>query len=227
MPGQITIAIDGHSSCGKSTLARSLASELDYVHIDSGAMYRAVTFFFLEGRVDIADQKQVQNALDTLTLELKADTTKTQVILEGRVLKDELRSMEVNRHVSEVAKISSVRRHLVQIQRAQRGASGIVMDGRDIGSVVFPDAELKLFLSASIEVRTERRYLELTQSNKSISRSEVSKNLQQRDKIDSGRADSPLLQTADAVYMDNSNLTQAEQLAMVLSLAKIRAESAH
>lgn len=222
MTRKIIIAIDGHSSCGKSTLAKSLAQALGYCHVDSGSMYRAVTHWFLMQGTSLVDIEMVKEHLDAIDLTLKVGSTSTQVEMQGKILNAELRDPAVNAAVSDVAKISMVRKKLVEMQRRESQGSGIVMDGRDIGSVVFPDAELKIFLTARLEVRTERRYLEMREMGIEIDRSEVERNLKRRDEIDSSRLDSPLILTKDAVQIDNSNLTPKEQLGMILSLAKAR-----
>lgn len=223
--GQIIIAIDGHSSCGKSTLARSLANEFQYKHIDSGAMYRAITFYLLEHRIDIKDDLAVINSLGNIVLELVNDTSlNTKICLNGKVLDRELRSRIVNNHVSPVAKISAVRTKLVALQRAQGDQAGVVMDGRDIGTVVFPDAELKLFLTANQKVRTQRRYDELVEKDMlgNLTVSQIDQNLRDRDAIDSNRKDSPLRIAEDAIVIDNSNLTREEQHEVIASLARLR-----
>ncbi len=223
--GQIIIAIDGHSSCGKSTLARSLAQEFQYKHIDSGAMYRAVTYHFLEHKINIQDEDTVKVLLEDIDLQLENNSAaSTLLYLNGRQLDSELRSQEVNHHVSQVASISAVRKKLVLIQREQGRTSGVVMDGRDIGTVVFPDAQLKLFLTADQKVRTKRRYEELQAKNllRDLTWGDIEDNLRSRDEIDSNRLDSPLRVAEDAVVIDNSNLTRAEQNAMTACLARQR-----
>ncbi|MBX2815264.1 MAG: (d)CMP kinase [Saprospiraceae bacterium] len=222
MRTKIIIAIDGHSSCGKSTLAKNLASRLEYIHVDSGAMYRAVTHWLLARQIDPSNDELVSREVAAVQLTLKTDPTGTVVCLDGIPLRKELRMPEVNAHVSHVAKISKVRQKLVAIQRAHGAKGGIVMDGRDIGSVVFPDAPLKIFLTASLEVRTTRRWEELLQNGVQITRDAVKENLQARDQIDSNRRDSPLIMTGDAVCLDNTNLSIEEQLAMVITLARLR-----
>ncbi len=218
----ITIAIDGFSSCGKSTLARDLATELQYIYVDSGAMYRAVTLHFLRNGVDVARTEAVRGALGSLQLGFRNEGTHQRVLLNALVVDEELRSMEVNRLVSPVAALSEVRRALVAQQQAIGAAGGIVMDGRDIGTVVFPRAELKLFLTAAQHIRVERRVGELAGLGHSTAHGAVASNLRERDHIDSTRSDSPLRQADDAVVIDNSNLSRAEQVAMILALARLR-----
>lgn len=221
---KLTIAIDGFSSCGKSTLAKALAEKLDYVFIDSGAMYRAVTLFALRnGFVDehgIATDDLLE-ALPSIEIsfELNSDSKKPHLILNGRDVETEIRSTKVAAHVSKIAAIKAVREKLVAQQRALGKKGGVVMDGRDIGSVVFPNAELKLFLTAQAEIRAQRRFQELQEKGISVTLEEVIHNLEERDRIDSTRAESPLTQTEDAIVIDNSHLTPAEQLAHTLELA--------
>lgn len=224
---KITIAIDGFSSCGKSTLAKSLAEKLNYIFIDTGAMYRAVTLFTLqhnwisENHFDAATL--VEN-LDQIRLhfERNLQTGKPEIFLNDENVESEIRGMGISNFVSQVAAIREVRTKLVAEQREMGQKGGVVMDGRDIGSVVFPDAELKLFLKASPEIRAQRRYKELLATNPDIQLEEIQKNLQERDFIDSTRAESPLIQTADAVLIDNSDLTPADQLELAMSLANER-----
>ena len=218
----ITIALDGYSSCGKSTLARALAAALGYVFIDSGAMYRAVTLHFIQQCVDLDKQQQVVEALSTLSLDFVTVGDTQRVRLNGELVEQELREMRVNELVSPVATLSPVRSFLVAQQQALGRRGGIVMDGRDIGTVVFPKAELKLFVTAKTNVRVERRYQELRGFGHDVDRETVRANLQERDHIDSTRADSPLRQADDAVLLDNSNLSRQEQMAMILALARIR-----
>ena len=222
----ITIAIDGYSSCGKSTLARGLAAELGYVFVDSGAMYRAVTFAFLRDGVDVNDDEAAGRHARRLRLEFEVRDGRQTLFLDGEPLDRELRTMAVNAHVSPVATLSSVRAYLVDLQQHLGRRGGIVMDGRDIGTVVFPDAALKLFVTAGTDVRVERRRLELAAAGKDVPAAAVRENLLERDRIDSSRVDSPLRQADDAVLLDNTNLSREEQLAMALALARLRAGEA-
>jgi len=222
---QIIIAIDGHSSCGKSTLARSLAQEFEYKHIDSGAMYRAITHYLLEEGIDVGNEVEVSKSLDDVSLILKNDAAlNTILLLNGKSLDQELRSAAVNHNVSQVAKISDVRSKLVAMQRTLGSSSGVVMDGRDIGTVVFPDAQLKLFLTADQAVRTRRRYDELLAKDElgDMTIEAIDSNLRARDEIDSNRAHSPLLVATDAIVINNSNLTREEQHEMIACLARRR-----
>jgi CMP/dCMP kinase len=216
----ITIAIDGHSSCGKSTLAKALAKSLGYIYVDSGAMYRAVTFYFLQNKVDIKNEEAIDSALQNIDISFKNIAGLNTTFLNGINVEDQIRSMEVSNFVSPVAAISIIRRKVVKQQREMGLKKGIVMDGRDIGTVVFTDAELKIFLTASPEIRTQRRYNELISKGLHISKEEIRKNLIERDHIDSTRADSPLRKADDAVVIDNSDLTEQEQLEKALTLAK-------
>lgn len=225
MKQKITIAIDGYSSCGKSTLAKELAKELQYVFIDSGAMYRGVTLFALENKWidgDNVNQKRLILALPEIQLNFKlnSETKSPELYLNGKNVSKEIRTPKVSAHVSLVASIKEVREKLVASQREMGKEGGIVMDGRDIGSVVFPNAELKLFVTASADVRTERRYEELIFKGVSITKEEVKANLLKRDKIDSTRKESPLIQTKDAIILDNTHLDREEQLKVALELVQ-------
>ncbi len=217
---KITIAIDGYSSCGKSTLAQALARRLNYIHIDSGAMYRAVTLYFIRHKVDIYNEDEVTSALEKISIHLCFDEDVQVTWLNGVNVDSVIRESEVNQFVSHVSTLSSVRKEMVAKQRRLGENKGMVMDGRDIGTVVFPDAELKLFLTADIEVRVERRWLELTNRGIETTREEVKDNLLQRDHIDSTRADSPLRKAKDATVIDTSYLTQKEQLQISFDLAR-------
>lgn len=215
---KIIVALDGHSSCGKSTYARRIASELGYAYVDSGAMYRAVTLACMgSGLFDHTDappETAVKKVLDDIELELKYNPTKkrTEIFLNQRMVEDQIRSLEVSTHVSYIAAIPAVRRKMVEFQRRLGENRGIVMDGRDIGTVVFPDAELKIFLTASEEVRAIRRYKELIEKGMPADLEEVRENIRKRDHIDSTRTDSPLRQAEDAIVLDNSLITVDQQM---------------
>jgi cytidylate kinase len=215
---KIIIALDGHSSCGKSTFAKLIAAELGYSYIDSGAMYRAVTLAAMEaglfGETDEPPVGKIEALLDRIDLNLKHNPAKkrTEIYLNGRVVEDLIRRMDVSGHVSYIAAISAVRRKMVEYQRKLGEEKGVVMDGRDIGTVVFPDAAIKIFLTASLEVRAERRYKELIEKGMAAELGEVQKNLEKRDRIDSNRADSPLKQADDAILLDNSEMTLEQQM---------------
>ena len=220
---KITIAIDGYSSCGKSTLAKDVAKELGYVFIDSGAMYRAVTYFALQNGIINADSIDVQKLISLLPsinlhFEVNSTTLLPEIYLNNKNVETEIRKPEIAARVSRIAEIKEVRIKLVDEQQKMGQGGGIVMDGRDIGSVVFPNAELKLFVTASIEVRTQRRFDELIQKGITTTRQEVQENLTSRDLIDTTRGESPLIQTEDAIILDNTALTKEEQLAHVLAL---------
>jgi len=215
---KIIIALDGHSSCGKSTYAKRIARELGYSYIDTGAMYRVVTLAAMEaGLFDQSDappQEEVEELLDGIALDLKFNSTlqRTEIYFNGRMVEELIRGMDVAAHVSYIAAISPVRRKLVEYQRRLGEEKGIVMDGRDIGTVVFPDAELKIFLTASPEVRAMRRYKELIEKGMDAELEDVRQNLEKRDRIDSSRKDSPLKQADDAIILDNSQITVEEQM---------------
>jgi cytidylate kinase len=221
MSDKITIAIDGYSSCGKSTLARELAKSLHYVFIDSGAMYRGVTLFALRNECILnseLNRGKLISKLDEIKLKfvLNPETKSPELLLNGENVEKNIRTPEVSSFVSEVAAIKEVREKLVAEQQVMGSTGGIVMDGRDIGSVVFPDAELKLFITAEIETRVERRYQELIFRGTPTSRDEVRENLLRRDHIDSTRKESPLTQTSDAIVIDNTTFSKSEQLEVAL-----------
>jgi len=217
---KINIAIDGHSSCGKSTLAKALAAKLHYLYIDSGAMYRAVTLYFLNKGTDINNAEAVKAHLEEITISFKNHNGENRTLLNDADVSEEIRSMAINNFVSPVAAISSVRKKLVHQQQIIGSKKGVVMDGRDIGTVVFPDAEIKIFLTANIETRAQRRFDELRRKGNAVSLEEIKYNLAERDRIDSNRLDSPLKQAQDAILLDNSNLTPIEQCLFVYNLTK-------
>lgn len=217
---KIVVAIDGHSSCGKSTLAKDLAAKLGYAYVDSGAMYRAVTLFFLENDIDIKDADAVDQALTQIKIHFERINNANHTFLNGEDVEKEIRTMRVSEFVSPVSTISAVRRFLVKQQQALGEQKGIVMDGRDIGTVVFPKAELKIFLTSNIEERTRRRYEELIAKGIKEDLQLVQKNLEERDHIDSTRADSPLTQAKGAILLDNTFLSREDQLNVALELAK-------
>jgi cytidylate kinase len=217
----ITIAIDGYSACGKSTLAKDLAKALGYVYVDSGAMYRAVTYYFMIHQVDIKSTNKILEALDNIEIYFVTNHNGAQqTFLNGVGVEKEIRSMEVSNFVSEIAEISEVRRKMVEEQRRMGQKGAVVMDGRDIGSVVFPNAELKIFLTASEDIRVKRRYKELIANGQSIDLNLVKENLKKRDHIDSTRNDSPLVKADDAIVLDNSDMTRNEQLDIAIQWAK-------
>jgi cytidylate kinase len=216
----IVIAIDGGSSCGKSTLAKALAKQLDYTYIDTGAMYRAVTLFFLRNGIPIDDPTAIEHALNGIDIHFAAVKGENHTFLNGRDVSQDIRSMEVAGKVSEVAALPQVRHFLVAQQRRIGSSCGVVMDGRDIGTVVFPHAALKVFLQANLDIRARRRHLELQQQGTQVSFEEVLSNLSKRDQIDSGRSMSPLKPATDAVIIDTTDLDIQEMLDLVLGLAK-------
>lgn len=214
----IIIAIDGWSSCGKSTLAKALAKKLNYAYIDTGAMYRACTYFFIKHQIDLKDEDAVEAALKNIQINFKSIEGINTTFLNGKNVEQEIRSMEVSNLVSPVAELSVVRKFLVKQQQAMGQQKSVVLDGRDIGTVVFPNAELKIFLTAEPEVRAKRRFEELKEKGIEITLSEVITNLQERDHIDSTRADSPLKQAEDALLIDNTYMDLETSIHTVLEL---------
>ena len=217
MNKRITIAIDGYSSCGKSTLAKALAAKLGYVFIDTGAMYRGVSLYCLdnnlisEGEINVLALIDCLDKID-LKFELNPDSNKPELLLNSINVENKIRKIAVSKLVSKVASIKEVRQKLVKEQRLMGEQGGVVMDGRDIGSVVFPNAELKLFITSDPQVRVERRFLELSTTDQSITRKEIEENLNYRDLLDTTREESPLVQAEDAIVIDNTNLNQDQQL---------------
>jgi len=221
----ITIAIDGYSSTGKSTIAKQLASALGYVYVDSGAMYRAVTLYAMQNNLvndySFNNEQLIAQLKDIeITFKFNESLGIAEVYLNGQNVEKEIRSLEVSRYVSQVSAVSQVRQQLVKQQQAFGKDKGVVMDGRDIGTVVFPEAELKLFMTASADIRAKRRYQELLRKGEHVSFEDVLENVKSRDHLDSTRDDSPLTKAEDAIIMDNSNLTKEQQFKKVLKLAK-------
>jgi cytidylate kinase len=218
MKQKINIAIDGYSSCGKSTLAKALAKKLRYVYIDSGAMYRAVTLFAMRNGI-VEQPEAIKKALSGIDIDFHFHPQKeiSETILNGENVEAHIRAIEVSQKVSYVSQIHEVREKLVELQQKMSKKGGIVMDGRDIGSVVLPHAELKIFMTASHSIRVERRYQELIEKGIKATRNEVAENLKLRDFEDENRKESPLTQVPDAKVLDNSKLTKEEQLNLVLS----------
>ena len=219
----ITIAIDGFSSTGKSTLAKQLAKHLGYVFVDTGAMYRAVTLFALQNNCVengiLNAQKLIENLLNiSLQFQFNETLGYSEMFLNDKNVETEIRTLEVSNYVSKVAEISQVRTKLVEQQQEMGKNKGIVMDGRDIGTVVFPDAELKIFMTASSEIRAHRRFEELSSKDETIDFEEVYKNVQERDYIDTHRKDSPLKMADDAIEIDNSYITREDQFKLVLEM---------
>lgn len=222
MQQKIIIAIDGYSSCGKSTLAKQLAKELHYIYADSGAMYRAITLYFLRNSIQLLNKKQVKEALKNINLsfEFDVDAGKSNIYLNDENAELFIRDMIISEKVSEIAAIKEVREFAVVQQQKIGKNKGVVMDGRDIGTTVFPHAELKIFMIADIVVRVERRFKELFEVNSAITIEEVKQNLEMRDYIDSNREISPLRKADDAVILDNTTFTMAQQLKLALQWAK-------
>jgi CMP/dCMP kinase len=222
MSKKIIITIDGFSSCGKSTLAKQLAQKLNYLYIDSGAMYRAITLYFLRNHTDWTKEKQVIHALANINLEFRSNekTAQQEIYLNDENVEYLIRDLIIADKVSDVAAVKEVREFAVAQQKRMGKQKGIVMDGRDIGTVVFPKAELKLFMNADITIRVERRFKELLQKNPNTTLEEIQHNLSMRDYIDSHREVSPMKKAKDAIELDNSNLDTKEQLDFALKLAK-------
>lgn len=222
---KLIIAIDGYSSSGKSTFAKNIAKELGYIYIDTGAMYRAVTLYCLNNKLaqnGNVNKQGIISSLDKIhiSFSLNEQTGFSEVCLNGINVEKQIRGLEVSQNVSQVSRISEVRKKLVSLQRKIGIAKGIVMDGRDIGTVVFPDAELKIFMTASPEIRAERRYMELKGKGTEVDFFEILKNVEARDSIDSSREVSPLKKASDAIVLDNSHLTREEQLQWSLNKVK-------
>ena len=226
MEKKIIVAIDGHSSCGKSTMAKALAQKVGYIYVDTGAMYRAVTLFALRNDMFDAEGQPKAEELEkamadvNVSFVLDEETKLPLVCLNGEVVESEIRSLTVSSRVSPIAALPFVRAALTQAQQRMGLEKGIVMDGRDIGTVVFPDAELKVFVTASAEVRAQRRYLELTAKGDNVNFDDILRNVQERDYIDSHREVAPLRQAEDALLLDNSELTREEQMQWLLDTFK-------
>lgn len=220
MSTNIVVAIDGYSSCGKSTLAKALAQKLHFIYIDSGAMYRAVTLYFLRNNIDLQNQEQIAKALKNVHLNFHSRDYQTHITLNDEEVSEEIREMHVSDKVSEVSALHEVRHEMVKQQQRMGRSKNIVMDGRDIGTTVFPDAQLKIFMTADPKVRAERRYKELHDKNPQITLEEVFENLAHRDYQDTTRKESPLVRSKDAIILDNTNLTPDEQLQFALDKVK-------
>lgn len=227
---KITIAIDGYSSCGKSTMAKDLAREIGYIYVDTGAMYRSVTLFAMrnnlfneDGSIKTDELKSRMNEIN-ISFKLNSETGRPDTYLNGELVEKEIRSMDVSERVSKIAALPFVREALVAQQQAMGKEKGIIMDGRDIGTVVFPDAELKIFVTASAEVRAQRRYDELKAKGMPANFDDILKNVKERDYIDSHRETSPLRKADDALELDNSHMTIEEQKAWLMARYKEKAE---
>ncbi|MEQ9379189.1 MAG: (d)CMP kinase [Imperialibacter sp.] len=218
---KIVIAIDGYSGCGKSTTARAVAGLLGYIYIDTGAMYRSVTLYFIDNHVSLTDPKAVSKALEQIdiTFHYNAGKKVNEVYLNGLNVEKEIRGMEVSQRVSDVSAIKEVRQALVAQQRKMGKSKGVVMDGRDIGTVVFPDADLKIFMTADLYVRAERRQKELLGKGQLVELEEVIENLRSRDEIDTSRKESPLKKAANAIEIDTTHITFEEQIELITNLA--------
>ena len=218
----IIIAIDGYSSCGKSTLAKTLAKKLGYVYMDTGAMYRAVSLYIIRHNVPIQDlrPKEINEILNQIDIQFVWNDEKgiSETFLNGENVEREIRGKEVSKKVSEVAQIKTIRERMIELQRKAGLHKGLVMDGRDIGTMVFPDAELKVFMTADPEIRAQRRFKELKEKGQEISLDEVKENIRLRDYNDTHRKENPLVKAEDAIVLDNSHLTHEEQLNFVLEL---------
>jgi cytidylate kinase len=220
---KLVIAIDGYSSCGKSTIAKDLAKVLNYIYIDTGAMYRAVTLYAMrngiikDGKIDV---EKLHDALPGIKVSFRKnpETGLNETYLNGENVEKEIRRMDVSSNVSLISAIKEVREYLVKLQREMAQQGGVVMDGRDIGTVVLPDADLKIFMTAKPEVRAERRYKELQAKGENVSFEEIMKNLEERDHLDTTRKESPLRQADDAIVLDNSNMTPQEQLDWIVDI---------
>lgn len=218
----IIVALDGNSGCGKSSTAKALAKKLEFIYIDTGAMYRAVTLFFIKHSIDLKNDLDVQQALKQIDISFKfnPNTGMNETFLNGKNVEKEIRQMEVSNLVSPVSEISKVRRKLVEQQRRLGEGNSIVMDGRDIGTVVFPNADLKIFMTADLEERARRRQKELAEQGVQVELADIVGNLKNRDIIDSSRKDSPLRRAEDAHFIDTSNLTFDEQVNKILNMIR-------
>ncbi len=210
------VAIDGYSSCGKSTLAKALAKKLHFIYVDSGAMYRAVTLYFLRNKIDLQSHDQIAEALKNIHLNFHSRDYQTHITLNDEEVSDEIRLMPVSENVSAVSAIREVRVEMVKQQQRMGKSKNVVMDGRDIGTIVFPHAQVKLFMTADPKIRAERRFKELAPKNPDITLEEVFENLAHRDYQDTTRAESPLIRAEDAIILDNTDLTPDEQLQFAL-----------
>jgi CMP/dCMP kinase len=217
MSNNIVVAIDGYSSCGKSTLAKALAKKLHFIYVDSGAMYRAVALYFLRNNIDLTNHEQIAEALKNIHLNFHSRDYQTHITLNDEEVSDEIRQMPVSELVSSVSAIREVRHEMVKQQQRMGKSKNIVMDGRDIGTAVFPDAPVKIFMTADPKIRAERRYKELHLKNPDISLEDVFENLAHRDYQDTTRTESPLVRAEDAIILDNTDLTPDEQLMFALS----------
>jgi len=213
---RIIVAIDGYSSCGKSTVAKALAKKLNFVYIDSGAMYRAVTLYFIRHAIDVGNPQQIEEALQNIQIDFINQGGKTAVMLNKEDVTTAIRSMQVSGYVSEISSIKAIREAMVGLQQQMGERCSLVMDGRDIGTVVFPHAQVKIFMIADPKVRADRRFKELKATDPNITLEEVFENLAHRDFQDTTRKESPLIHAEDAITLDNTNLTEEEQLNVLI-----------
>lgn len=220
MVNNIVVAIDGYSSCGKSTLAKALAKKLHFIYVDSGAMYRAVTLYFLRNNTDLKNHDLIVDALEHIDLNFHSRDYESHILLNGEEVSEEIRQMPVSENVSLIASIKEVRKAMVRKQQKMGKSKNMIMDGRDIGTTVFPDAQVKLFMTADPKIRAERRYNELTAKGENVTLEEVFDNLAHRDFLDTTREESPLVRAEDAIILDNTNLTPEEQLAFAIEQVK-------
>ncbi|MEO8793910.1 MAG: (d)CMP kinase [Daejeonella sp.] len=220
MSKNIVVAIDGYSSCGKSTLAKALAKKLHFIYIDSGAMYRAVTLFFLRNNIDLTDNTAVEQALQDIHLEFHSRDYQTHITLNGDEVSEEIRQMPVSAMVSEVSAVKAIRKEMVKQQQRMGQSKNIVMDGRDICTTVFPFAEVKIFMTADPKIRAERRFKELKNQGQNITLEEIFENIAHRDFLDTTRKESPLTRAKDAIVLDNTTLNEKEQLEFALERVK-------
>ena len=216
MGKNVVVAIDGYSSCGKSTLAKALAKKLHFVYVDSGAMYRAVTLYFLRNNIDTADNEQVEQALKAIHLNFHSRDYQTHITLNDEEVSEEIRQMPVSEKVSDISSIKMVRKEMVKQQQRMGISKNIVMDGRDIGTTVFPNAQVKIFMTADPKIRAVRRFKELEAKGETITLEEIFDNLAHRDYQDTTRKESPLIRAKDAIVLDNTSITKTQQLDFVL-----------
>ncbi|MGV8878807.1 MAG: (d)CMP kinase [Sphingobacteriaceae bacterium] len=216
MKNNIVVAIDGYSSCGKSTLAKALAKKLDFIYVDSGAMYRAVTLYFIRQQVDSKNHNQVAEALKNIHLNFHSRDFQSHITLNNEEVSDEIRQMPVSEYVSEVAALKQVRKEMVKQQQRMGQSKNIVMDGRDIGTAVFPQAQIKLFMTADPNIRAARRFKELQVKGEKVTLEVVFENIAHRDYQDTTRKESPLIRASDAIILDNSNLNEVEQFNLAM-----------
>jgi cytidylate kinase len=216
MKKNVVVAIDGYSSCGKSTLAKALAKKLHFIYVDSGAMYRAVTLYFLRNQTDLHQHDLIIEALDHIDLNFHSRDYQSHILLNGEEVSEEIRQMPVSENVSKISSIKEIRQAMVKQQQKMGRSKNMVMDGRDIGTVVFPDAQVKLFMTADPKIRAERRYKELKAKGDEVSLEEIFENIAHRDYQDTTREESPLIRAEDAIILDNTNLTETEQLDFAL-----------